>query len=171
MYIKDVTLNTLHCTLLCLLALLLASPAWADCVRDPQGPCLTPDPALTPGAVDPRVTQATLQQTICAKGYTKTIRHTSGKLKAQIYRRYGGRERSPHAEVDHLIPLEVGGADVAANLWIQSYDTAPWNAHLKDRLEHLMRRKVCAGELTLAEGQAVFLGDWRAGYVKFLGAP
>ena len=34
-----------------------------------------------------------------------------------------------------------------------------------------MRRKVCAGELTLAEGQAVFLGDWRAEYVKFLGAP
>src|SRR5262249_20844625 len=151
-----------------LVSLALVGPIWAECVREPQGQCLTPDPVWTPGAVDPRVTQATIQQTICAKGYTKTIRHTSGKLKAQIYRRYGGRERSPHAEVDHLIPLEVGGADVAENLWIQSYDTEPWNAWRKDRLEHLLHRKVCAGELTLEEAQAVFLGDWRAGYVKFL---
>ena len=33
-----------------------------------------PDPALTPGAADPRVTQATIGSTICASGYTSTVR-------------------------------------------------------------------------------------------------
>ncbi len=141
------------------------------CTRDSQQRCVTPDPALTPGAVDARVTQANIQQTICVHGYTKTVRHTSGKLKALIYRRYGGRALFPHAEVDHRIPLEVGGRDVAENLWIQPYDSQPWNAHGKDHLENVIAHKVCVGELTLQEGQAVFLGDWREGYSKYIGAP
>lgn len=33
-----------------------------------------PDPACTPGATDPRVTQATLATTICSRGYTAIVR-------------------------------------------------------------------------------------------------
>src|SRR5438270_13269006 len=33
-----------------------------------------PDPGCTPGALNPAVTQATIHQTICVSGYTKTIR-------------------------------------------------------------------------------------------------
>src|ERR1700756_1956549 len=33
-----------------------------------------PDPACTPGAINPKVTPDTLSTTICRKGYTKSIR-------------------------------------------------------------------------------------------------
>jgi hypothetical protein len=33
-----------------------------------------PDPGCTPGAVDPRVSQTTVGQTVCVRGYTATVR-------------------------------------------------------------------------------------------------
>jgi hypothetical protein len=49
------------------------------------------------------------------------------------------------------------------NLWPE-----PWhgdrNAHDKDKLENHEKHAVCAGEITLAQCQAVFLGDFWAEY-------
>jgi hypothetical protein len=42
-------------------------------------------------------------------------------------------------QMDHLIPLGVGGADDDNNLWPQPYD----EAILKDKLEWRMRDLVC----------------------------
>lgn len=65
------------------------------------------------------------------------MRHTSGKVKQQVYREYGiTKEQRPGGlrfDVDHLISLQLGGADVAANLWPQSFDTQPWEAAQKTR--------------------------------------
>jgi hypothetical protein len=55
-------------------ALLTALPAHAS---DP----IAPDRRLTPGAILTSDASA-----ICQPGYTKTVRHTSGRLKGQIYR-------------------------------------------------------------------------------------
>jgi hypothetical protein len=125
------------------ISLLLALPALAGDLP------IRPDPKLTPGVV--RTTDAA---TVCAKGYSKTVRHTSGQLKAEIYREYGIDRQEGHFEVDHLISLGLGGADVAANLWPQSYDTLPWNAHVKDRLEDRLDALVCAGKGTARAGAA-----------------
>jgi len=75
-------------------ACLLAIPAVAGDLP------VQPDPTLTPGAV-----LTTDVSTICQPGYSKTMRHTSGKLKAKIYREYGIDKASSHFEVDHLISL------------------------------------------------------------------
>jgi hypothetical protein len=138
-------------------ALLLTFPAVAGDLP------IRPDPKLTPGAIltnDPA--------TICQPGYAKTVRHTSGKLKAQIYREYGLDKASSHFEIDHLISLELGGADVAANLWPESYDTAPWNAHLKDALEDRLHALVCARKLPVAQAQHEIATDWIAAYEKYV---
>ena len=64
-----------------------------------------PDPRLTPGATDPTVTQDNIHQTVCVKGYTKTVRppaHYTNKLKKKQIREYGYADRNPKDyEEDH----------------------------------------------------------------------
>jgi hypothetical protein len=62
---------------------------------------IRPDPKMTPGAV-----LTTDAAEICEKGYARTVRHTSGKLKAEIYREYGLDKASSHFEVDRRIQGE-----------------------------------------------------------------
>ena len=71
-----------------------------------------PDPACTPGAVNPKVTQDTLSTTICRAGYTKSIRPpkriTEAEKRANAAA-YGYTGSLSSVEFDHLVPLEVGG--------------------------------------------------------------
>ena len=73
-----------------------------------------PDPSITPGEINPDVTQSNLQSTVCVKGYTKSIRppaYFTNRLKKQQMRKYGYADRNPkHFEEDHLIALSIGGA-------------------------------------------------------------
>src|SRR5437763_599327 len=74
-----------------------------------------PDARCTPGARDPRVTQANIGRTICRAGYTKTVRpptsYTEPLKLRQLdqYGYYAGHRVSSYEE-DHLIPLELGGS-------------------------------------------------------------
>jgi hypothetical protein len=131
-------------------------------------PAYLPDPKLTPGAVDPKLTK----DVICAAGWsTKSVRHTSGKLKATIYREYGIKTHTAgQYEVDHLISLEIGGADTRPNLWPESY-TGPWNAHDKDRLENALHREVCSDVISLADAQKAISTDWTVAYKARWGEP
>jgi hypothetical protein len=140
--------------------LLLALPAVAGELP------IRPDPRLTPGAV-----LRTDTAIVCQPGYNRTVRHTSGKLKAAIYRKYRLDKSESHFEVDHLISLELGGSDVAANLWPESYDTILWNARVKDRLEDRLHALVCAGRLPLEQAQREIATDWIAAYKKYVGGP
>jgi hypothetical protein len=141
-------------------SLFIASPAVAADLP------IRPDPNLTPGAI-----LTTEAATVCQPGYSKSARHTSGKVKASIYREYGLDRTVSHFEVDHLISLELGGADVAANLWPQSYDTLPWNAHLKDKLEDRLHALVCVGKLPLEQAQREIATDWISAYGRYIGGP
>ena len=118
-----------------------------------------PDPQLTPGDT----LEVTLAD-ICTVGYTKKIRNVRASMKRQVYSAYG---REPNkgicCEVDHLIPLELGGSNRASNLWAEPYDIE-WNARVKDRLEGRLHRLVCAGKLDLALAQKAIAKDWIAAY-------
>lgn len=134
-----------------------------------------PNPVLTPGAINPAITQANINQTICVSGWTTKVRPPASytnKLKKQQMAQYGYGNINPHLlEEDHRVPLEVGGNPTDPhNLWPQLWK-GQFGAHAKDRLENLIHRRVCAGRMTLREGQAVFLGDWTIAYRKFFMAP
>src|SRR5260221_1051161 len=67
-----------------------------------------PDPRCTPGAVFSGVTY----QKICVAGYTRTVRNVSASEKAQVFTEYGVTSHTPgQYEVDHLMPLELGGSN------------------------------------------------------------
>lgn len=127
---------------------------------------ILPDDGLTPGIIaDDDV------QTVCTPKYAKRPRHTTAANKRAALQRYGLKATAGHFQIDHRVPLAIGGADVLANLWPQSYTVTSWNARAKDRLEDRVHKLVCAGLMPLTEAQRLFLGDWTVAYRLIVGEP
>jgi hypothetical protein len=108
---------------------------------------------LTPGALNPDVTQSTIAATICKQGWTRTVRppvsYTSD-LKRTGLRAYGLRGPPSRFQEDHLISLELGGHPTdPRNLWPEPYP----RASAVDQMENELNAQVCSGRLTLTEAQ------------------
>jgi hypothetical protein len=133
-----------------------------------------PNPALTPGALNPAVSQATIHSTICVSGWTATIRPSesfTNSLKIEQIGQYGYSDTSTSSyEEDHLIALELGGAPAdARDLWPEPYtdslaDGRPTGAHTKDAFETKLKDEVCAGTITLAQAQSEIGDHWVHAY-------
>ena len=108
---------------------------------------------LTPGVLNPAVTQATIRSTICTRGWTGTVRPPTsytGALKLKQMTLY--RETGPPSayQEDHLISLELGGDPIdPRNLWPEPYPRA---ADV-DRIENDLNAEVCSGALALSTAQ------------------
>lgn len=132
-----------------------------------------PDKKMTPGAINESVTQENIHETICVKGYTKTIRPPSyftNKLKKYQIGEYGYADTNPRDyEEDHLIALSIGGnpTDVH-NLWPQPRNSQ-FGAEEKDGLELKFMNMVCRGQITLAKAQHDMATDWIAAYKQYGG--
>ncbi|MGW3269072.1 hypothetical protein [Streptomyces sp. NPDC001056] len=127
------------------------------------------DPACTPGATSPAVTQATLASTICRSGgYSKGIRPpetVTGQEKRANAASYGYTGRLGDAEYDHLVSLELGGdPNDARNLWVEPPDPGhkPGSGvnNRKDPVETKLHTAVCSGKLTLRAAQRAIVTDW-----------
>jgi hypothetical protein len=156
-----------------------------------------PDPICTPGAINPAVTQANISSTICKSGWTATVRPPlsySSKLKGLAMgtgpytisyqgqtwtdRGYNSQPKSRNdVELDHLVPLETGGAPADPhNLFPEPGGVAHYallvngvdgSSIAKDSYEGWVKRQICSGKLTLVEGQARFLGGhWFENYLQ-----
>jgi hypothetical protein len=108
---------------------------------------------LTPGALNPAVTQQTIRATICRRGWTRTVRPPvsyTNDLKRRGLRAYGLRGPPSAYQEDHLISLELGGHPTdPRNLWPEPYP----RASDVDRIENDLNALVCSGRITLAEAQ------------------
>ena len=119
-------------------------------------PPMSPDRAswiLTPGVANPDVTQETIGETICASGWTRTIRPPTdytNELKVEQMEAYHRPGSTSDYQEDHLISLEVGGhpAD-PRNLWPEPIDRALEVDDIENELNHQM----CSGQISLREGQ------------------
>ena len=156
-------LRTLARAALACLAL-TSGPACADLSDGTR-----PDPVLTPGEV-----RSTDRAAICGSR-TRTVRHVPVTLKVAARRAYGidgprGGWCGAGCEVDHRVPLAVGGGNTPGsikNLWPQRPD-GPGGFHAKDRCEAAVARAMCAGRISVADAQGVFLGDWTASCAPYL---
>jgi hypothetical protein len=138
-----------------LVALAVLGLLWLAVAPARHGPrdVLLASPALTPGAIDPDVTQANIHSTICVRGWTATVRppasYTSA-LKRQQLRALGLLGGPSLYQEDHLISLELGGNPTdPRNLWPEPYP----RAGDVDKIENELNAKVCHGRLTLADAQ------------------
>ncbi len=106
-----------------------------------------------PGAFDSAATGAGL----CRPGYAHAHRSVSYSVRDRVYDRYGLPRGSRRGYViDHFIPLELGGLNVAANLWPQTR----FDAHRKDLDENRLRYAVCSGAQTLPAARAEMVRLW-----------
>lgn len=125
-----------------------------------------PNARLTPGAINPAVTPATIGSTICVPGYTATIRPGSSystSLKVRQldsgYNYYGDTSTGDYEE-DHLISLELGGSPSSPrNLWPEPYAGVE-GARAKDRIENKLHELVCSGQLGLRAAQRAIARNW-----------
>ncbi|MDH6108689.1 hypothetical protein P3T36_002390 [Kitasatospora sp. MAP12-15] len=125
-----------------------------------------PDPTCTPGALNPSVTQSTIDSTICVSGWTTTVRPPTSytnRLKAQGIIAYGYSDTNmSDYEEDHFIPLELGGSPTSPlNLWPEPHaNVGGGTSYSKDSVENALKRAVCAGQVDLAPAQQAIAANW-----------
>ena len=148
-------------------------PVPGSCHYGFSGPYPLPDPRCTPGAVNPKVTQATIASTICVSGYTSSIRppeNITEHEKTASAAAYGYTGSMHTAEYDHLVSLELGGdPNDPANLWVEPNDrpAATATANSKDVLENRLHDLVCAGQLSLAVAQQAIARNWVGAFQQY----
>jgi hypothetical protein len=138
-------------------AVLVAGFAYHGAAREPSM-------SLPPirGQTYHAVTEATVPETVCTRGWTATIRppvaYTSA-LKKWLLKDRGLPGTVSDYQLDHLISLELGGAPYSTdNLWMQPLD----QAHRDDALENSWHKMLCAGGYTLKQARAAELAYKRA---------
>ena len=148
-------------------------PAAGSCHMLGSGLYARPDPHCTPGAVNPAVTQSTIGSTICRRGWTATVRppeSITAPEKIASMRSYGLRRPLSEFEYDHDVPLELGGAvNEPRNLWPEPDYPSRTGFYLnpKDRLESVLKHRVCRGEMSLANAQRAIASEWVGAYHRY----
>lgn len=139
------------------------APTYAP-IGDGRPPGLVlPDPDLSPGAVLPAGPAE-----ICVPGYTRKVRNVSTATKNKVYADYHiSHHGTGEYEIDHIVPLELGGSNDISNLFPQPAEPRP-GFHEKDTLENTLHDLVCAGKLDLATAQRDIASDWYAAYLTYV---
>jgi hypothetical protein len=118
-----------------------------------------PDRHCTPGSVDPAVTQHNIGSTICRTGWTETVRPPESQTEHAkfdiAYPAYGISDGTT-SELDHEVPLELGGDNDITNLWPEA-GSLP---NPKDSVERALNRAVCDGRVSLAAARRAIAVNW-----------
>ena len=131
-----------------------------------------PDGALPVirGSTDPSISQANIDTTICVPGYARSVRppySLTGSIKRRLMKAEHPGERYSEYELDHLVPISLGGAPADdGNLWLEPW-TGSMNAGDKDPLEFVLWRLVCSHELPLHTAQHAIASNWVAAYQRY----
>jgi hypothetical protein len=138
---------------LLLVALAVAATALPRCSGGGGRLAVRASWTLTPGVLNPEVTQATIASTVCRHGWTRTVRPPvpyTNALKAKGLRQYRLRGPPSAFQEDHLISLELGGdPSDPRNLWPEPYPRAA----AVDQIENDLNHRVCNGSLSLGDAQ------------------
>jgi hypothetical protein len=139
------------------------------CAPGKRNGFLVPDPDCTPGAINPTLTITVLQdkrfRTACVRD-----KATSAEKKKDTYEWYHQNHPAKNTgktqvcELDHLISLELGGADTLDNIWPQC---GPSKAVLakrffkqKDTVENYLAWLVKNNRMKLDDAQKGISTDW-----------
>jgi hypothetical protein len=71
-------------------------------------------------------------------------------------------------EIDHVVPLELGGSNDSANLFPEP-GSGSAGYHVKDELENRLHDLVCGGALSLATARRGIATNWETLYGRVFG--
>ena len=116
---------------------------------------LVPNPKLTPGKIAQR---------------DKDRSGVTLAMERKVFARYRiPWGRRAEFKIDHLIPVELGGADRLENLWPQSLRTKPYGADRKELLTEVLLARIAKGQITLGQAQEQISRDWIDAFIDHLG--
>jgi hypothetical protein len=128
-----------------------------------------PDPRCTPGGINPTVTPGIMRDPAWRTRCIRDCEESQAKKHA-AYRWYRipspqhNSGRNQVCELDHLVPLELGGADGMGNIWPEcGPDGAALSSRdfkIKDRVENYLADEVKAGRMPLDAAQRGIAEDW-----------
>jgi hypothetical protein len=113
-----------------------------------------PDNACTPGAY-----RVLSRSAVCS---TKDRPTLPAADRRKVVSEYGvPRWSGANGELDHRVPLFLGGLTVENNIWPERGGIP----NRKDALENLVRRRICVDRtMRVRTGVRIFLSDWRHAY-------
>jgi len=144
-------------------------PAFRSCKIEMRNGYPIPDLRCTPGGVNPSITVDVLRNRAFR---TRTTRNceSSESMKHIAYGWYGipkprqNSGKNQVCELDHLVPLELGGSDGLGNIWPQcGPDSIALNERyfkIKDRVESYLADQVKSGRMSLPNAQRGIAQDW-----------
>lgn len=121
----------------------------------PAQEALLPNPKLTPGRIAER---------------DKDRGGVTLKMEQKVFARYRlPWPRRAEFKIDHLIPVELGGADTIDNLWPQSVRTRPYGADRKELLTDVLLERIARKQITLEQAQEQIRKDWIDAFIDHVG--
>jgi len=116
---------------------------------------LVPNPKLTPGRIARRA---------------KDQREVTVAIEQKVFARYRlPWSRRTEFKIDHLIPVELGGANTIDNLWPQSLRAKPYGADRKELLTEVLLQRIARKQITLEQAQEQISKDWIDAFIDHLG--
>lgn len=119
-----------------------------------------PNPELTPGAYRPGISRSD----VCTPGYSKNYRKELSKTeKVEVYKRYDVPYDTTKYQIDHFIPIGIGGSHDPENLWPQPIVN---NAgfYEKQQVAQYLHESVCRGDMELEDARDIMRRDWHLAY-------
>jgi len=118
-----------------------------------------PDRRCAPGALS-AIAVTDPQATICQAAYLRRVHDAvvavTESEAGRLYVAYGTAGALSGYRVDHLVAVADGGsATRPANLWREPAS----QAEAKRRVEAQLHKRICAGEMTVAQAAMVLEGD------------
>jgi hypothetical protein len=104
---------------------------------------------------------------ICAADFESSVKPVAKWQRDQALERYGKRPEDFTGELDHLIPIGLGGTNDPDNLWpIPSSTTM--GPDQKRALDLKLHQLVCDKTLKLKDAQDAIKKDWVKAYAQYV---
>ncbi len=103
--------------------------------------------------------------------YSQCHRKTTSGMKETVCQEYPTNCTGTQ-EIDHIVPIALGGADDVRNLWAEPENLIikgfNYGYHTKDRLENLLVLMMKQKQISPLEAQQCILKDWVVCYQRYV---